>query len=60
MGLRRIEARRLPRVKFVTGFSRDATDTMLAGADPVAGTLAKTSPEFRAKLARLYRDVSAA
>lgn len=59
-GLRRIEARRLPRVQFVTGFSRDATDTMLAGADPVAGTLAKTSPEFRAKLARLYRDVSAA
>jgi len=58
--LARIQARRLPRVQFAAGFSRDATDTMLAGADPVAGTLAKTSPEFRAKLARLYRDVSAA
>lgn len=58
--LQRIEARRLPRVQFAAGFSRDATDTMLAGADPVTGTLAKTSPEFRAKLARLYRDVSAA
>ncbi len=58
--LGRIKARRLPRVQFAAGFSRDATDTMLAGADPVTGTLAKTSPEFRAKLARLYRDVSAA
>lgn len=58
--LKRIQTRRMPRVQFAAGFSRDATDTMLAGADPVAGTLTKTSPEFRAKLARLYRDVSAA
>ena len=30
---------------------------MLAGADPVAGTLHKTGPQFMAKLNRLYRDV---
>ena len=34
-----------------------ATDTMLAGADPVAGTRHKTEPAFRRKLERLYRDV---
>jgi len=30
---------------------------MLAGADPVAGTLQKLKPEFRYKLAALYRDI---
>jgi 2-polyprenyl-6-methoxyphenol hydroxylase-like FAD-dependent oxidoreductase len=45
------------RIKFVMELSRDATDTMLAGADPVAGTLKKLKPEFRDKLAALYRDV---
>lgn len=58
--LSRIEAVRRPRVEFVVDFSRAATDTMLAGADPVAGSLAKTAPDFRAKLARLYRDIPAA
>jgi len=53
----RVEARRADRVRFVVEFSRDATDTMLAGADPVSGTLRKTQPPFLAKLARLYRDV---
>ena len=30
---------------------------MLAGADPVAGSLKKTEPAFRRRLERLYRDV---
>ena len=50
---------RRERVRFVMDFSRDASDTMLAGADPVAGTLAKRAPDFQAKLRRLYRDVPA-
>ena len=52
-----IDAIRRERVRFVMNVSREASDTMLAGADPVAGTLAKNGPDFRAKLARLYRDV---
>jgi 2-polyprenyl-6-methoxyphenol hydroxylase-like FAD-dependent oxidoreductase len=52
-----VERRRAERVRFVVEFSRDATDTMLAGADPVAGTQQKTGPDFMAKLQRLYRDV---
>ena len=42
---------------FTMEFSRDATDTMLEGADPVAGTLHKTEAEFMAKLRRLYQEV---
>jgi salicylate hydroxylase len=53
----RIEGRRKERVEFVMDFSREATDTMLAGADPVAGTTKKSGSEFRRKLAALYRDV---
>jgi 2-polyprenyl-6-methoxyphenol hydroxylase-like FAD-dependent oxidoreductase len=53
----RIEGRRKERVEFVMDFSREATDTMLAGADPVAGTAKKSGSEFRRKLAALYRDV---
>jgi 2-polyprenyl-6-methoxyphenol hydroxylase-like FAD-dependent oxidoreductase len=53
----RVEHRRAERVRFVVQFSRDATDTMLEGADPVAGTLLKTQAPFLEKLARLYRDV---
>jgi 2-polyprenyl-6-methoxyphenol hydroxylase-like FAD-dependent oxidoreductase len=53
----RVEARRAERINFVVDFSNQATDTMLAGADPVAGTLKKTEPAFRVKLERLYRDV---
>ena len=53
----RVERRRGDRVRFVSAFSREATDTMLAGADPVAGTRRKTGPAFMAKLERLYRDV---
>lgn len=39
-------------------FSREASDTMLAGADPVAGTLAKREAPFQDRLKRLYRDVA--
>ena len=52
-----VDALRRERIRFVMDFSRDASDTMLAGADPVAGTLAKREPDFQAKLRRLYRDV---
>lgn len=48
---------RRERVRFCMDLSRAASDTMLAGGDPVAGTRWKTEPEFRAQLARLYRDV---
>lgn len=48
---------RADRMRFVMQFSLEATDTMLPGADPLAGTLHKTEPDFMAKLSRLYRDV---
>jgi salicylate hydroxylase len=51
-----IVALRESRMKFVMGFSLDATDTMLEGADPVAGTLHKTEPEFMDRLKSLYQD----
>jgi salicylate hydroxylase len=47
-----------PRVRFVMDFSREASDTLEAGSDPVAGTRKKTEAPFRAKLERLYRDIS--
>jgi 2-polyprenyl-6-methoxyphenol hydroxylase-like FAD-dependent oxidoreductase len=53
----RVDALRRERVKFVMDFSRDATDTMLEGADPRAGTILKTQRPFQEKLVRLYRDV---
>ncbi|MBB5753071.1 FAD-dependent oxidoreductase [Prosthecomicrobium pneumaticum] len=53
----RVAARRAARVRFVVDFSREATDTMLAGADPRAGTLKKRERPFMEKLERLYRDV---
>jgi salicylate hydroxylase len=54
--LRLIAELRAERMRFAMQFSREATDTMLAGADPVAGTLQKAGPDFMAKLRRLYRD----
>lgn len=53
----RVEQRRRERATFVVEFSREATDTMLAGADPVRGTLRKLEPAFQDRLKRLYRDV---
>jgi salicylate hydroxylase len=46
---------RAERVRFVMDFSLAASDTMFEGADPVAGSLHKTKPEFLAKLSCLYR-----
>jgi salicylate hydroxylase len=55
--LSEIEALRNERMRFVMEFSLDATDTMLAGADPVAGTQHKNETPFQNKLKALYRDV---
>jgi salicylate hydroxylase len=52
-----ISRERGERMRFVMAFSIEATDTMLPGADPVAGALHKTGPDFIAKLERLYRDL---
>jgi salicylate hydroxylase len=52
-----IEALRKDRMRFVMEFSLVATDTMLAGADPVQGTRRKNEAWFRNRLKALYRDV---
>jgi salicylate hydroxylase len=56
--LRRITHARADRVHFAMQLSLEATDTMLDGADPVAGTLQKLKPGFLAKLRALYCDVA--
>jgi salicylate hydroxylase len=53
-----IAALRDPRVAFVRDFSLEASDTLVSGADVVAGTRAKASPEFLAKLRRIYTDIA--
>jgi hypothetical protein len=50
-----VEERRRSRAEFVADFSREASDTMVAGADPVAGTAQKRSRSFMARLEELYR-----
>jgi salicylate hydroxylase len=55
--LAEIEALRRDRMRFVMEFSLQATDTMLEGADPVAGTRHKTEAPFQDRLKALYRDV---
>ena len=55
--LHAIADKRSARIDFAMQFSLEATDTMLAKADPVAGTLRKSGPEFIAKLRQLYCDV---
>lgn len=57
--LTRIDALRRDRIRFVMDLSVQATDTMLAGADPVAGARWKTEPAFLHDLGRLFRDVPA-
>jgi 2-polyprenyl-6-methoxyphenol hydroxylase-like FAD-dependent oxidoreductase len=54
--LAEIDRVRRPRISGVMDLSRDATDTLLAGADPVEGTRHKTTPEFRERLRWLYCD----
>ena len=55
--LREFEQLRAERVRFVMDFSREASDTLEAGADPVAGARNKQDAPFQRKLERLYRDV---
>jgi len=55
--LTNIATAREARMRFVMEFSLEATDTMLEGSDPVAGTLHKTEPGFMDRLKILYRDV---
>jgi salicylate hydroxylase len=52
-----IEALRAGRMRFVMELSLAATDTMLEGADPVAGTRHKTEAPFLNRLKALYGDV---
>lgn len=52
-----IEAARAARMQFVMTLSLEATDTMLTGADPRAGTLKKTEAPFMSALQQLYCDV---
>ena len=55
--LSEIDSLRADRMRFVMDFSLDATDTMLAGADPVEGTRHKNEEPFQSRLKALYRDV---
>ncbi len=54
----RIAQAREERMRFVMELSVRATDTMLEGCDPVAGTLWKTQPPFLAELSSLFREVA--
>jgi salicylate hydroxylase len=57
--LKLIGAARGERIRFAMALSLAATDTMLAGSDPVAGTRWKTQPAFLEDLRTLYCDVGA-
>jgi len=52
-----IAALRDPRVKFVSDFSWEASDTLVPPCDVVAGTRAKMAAPFLTKLRQLYTDV---
>lgn len=56
--LAQVEAVRRERIRFAMALSIAATDTMLAGADPVEGTRWKTEPGFLGDLSALFRNVS--
>lgn len=49
-----IARRRTERVRYVMDASWRASDTLLAGSDPVRGTRWKQGPEFRETLRRIY------
>ena len=55
--LKEIAGLREKRMRFVMEFSLAATDTMLEGADPVAGTRRKTEAPFIERLKALYNDI---
>jgi salicylate hydroxylase len=46
------------RVAFAKRFNRDATDTLMPGGDPVAGSLAKAQEPFLGQLRTLYQAVA--
>jgi salicylate hydroxylase len=50
---------RRERIEFVKRISWDASDSLLAGADPVATNVPKNGDAYRAKLRRLYDSRSA-
>lgn len=54
----RIAALRQERIRFAMQFSIDASDTLLAGADPVSGTLKKAERPFLDQLEKLYRGIT--
>lgn len=51
-----IEAVRRPRIDFTMALSREGSDTLFPGCDPVRDTKKKVEPPFLAKLTQLYRD----
>lgn len=51
-----VEAKRRDRIDFVQNFSRAASDSLLAGSNPVVELKAKTQAPFLQQLVRLYRD----
>lgn len=53
-----IDAARQERIRFAMELSVRATDTMLQGADPVAGARWKTEAPFLDDLSRLFRDIA--
>jgi 2-polyprenyl-6-methoxyphenol hydroxylase-like FAD-dependent oxidoreductase len=52
------EARRRDRIEFARRLTREATDTLLPGGDPVGGSLAKAREPFLSELRKLYSDVA--
>ena len=52
------ETARRDRIQFACNFTREATDTLLPGGDPVAGSLKKAQEPFVGKLMKLYQDVA--
>jgi len=54
---RAFAAMRRERVDFIRQFSWDAADSLLEGADACALVRGKNAPQWRAKYARMYREV---
>jgi salicylate hydroxylase len=52
-----IATHRSERMRFVMEFSRDSSDTLLAGADANAGTARKMEADFLGQLRQLFHDV---
>lgn len=55
--IRAASALRSERMRFVMDLSVDASDTMIAGTDPVAGSRRKFEAPFLAELLRLYCEI---